>query len=220
MNTTRTIAAVAASTLLATISFHAFAEEGTAAAPIKPTSHIELFNGKDFTGWVFFMKTNADPKLTWSLSNGVVKCTGKPAGYMRTDKTYRDYRLTVEWRFLKAGNTGVLVHMSEPDKVWPKCIECQGMSGNQGDFIAVGGTTFKELTAEGKGRVPKRGESNEKPIGEWNTYQIVCSGDTIKPSVNGKLMNEATGCSVTSGYILLQSEGTDIEIRKVSLDPL
>ena len=186
---------------------------------LKPTSRIELFNGKDFTGWMFFMRDNADPTNAWSIADGVIKCTGRPAGYMRTTQNYRDYKLTVEWRFVRAGNTGVLVHMSEPDKIWPKSIECQGQSGNQGDFYVIDGTDFKERRGMEGRRMAKRGESNEKPVGEWNTYEIICAGNTIKPYVNGKLMNEATECTVSSGKICLQSEGTEIEIRKVVLEP-
>ena len=139
---------------------------------------------------------------------------------MRTEKDYRDYKLTVEWRYTKSGNSGVLVHTQEPDKVWPKSIECQGQFGNQGDFITIDGTEFKEQKAAGNRRVVKRGESNEKPVGEWNTYEIVCAGNTIKVYVNGRLMNEATECSVSSGSICIQSEGGQHEVRKVFLEPL
>jgi len=188
--------------------------------PIAPTGKIDLYNGKDFTGWKLFLPGNADVTKTWSIENGVIKCTGKPAGYIRTEKTYRDYKLTVEWRFTKAGNTGVLVHMSLPDKVWPKSIECQGLSEHQGDFWLIDGTTFNEHTNKKSHHVPIKIPHNEKPIGEWNTYEIICDGDTIRPYVNGKLMNEATGCTVTSGHILIQSEGGEIEIRKVFLEPV
>jgi hypothetical protein len=196
------------------------AADSPAAVAITPSGQVELFNGKDFSGWTFFMRTNADPKQTWSVQDGIIKCTGTPAGYMRTERPYRDYKLTIEWRFVRAaGNTGVLLHTVGPDKVWPKCIEAQGGSGNQGDFIALDGAEFNESKAAGNRRVPKRGESAEKPIGEWNTYEIICAGDTIKASVNGRLMNEATGSSVSSGWIGLQSEGTEIEIRKIVLEP-
>ena len=47
-----------------------------------------------------------------------------------------------------------------------------------------------------------------------------CSGSDVKTFVNGRFMNETTGCSVTQGAIGIQSEGGDIEIRKISLDPL
>jgi hypothetical protein len=109
--------------------------------------------------------------------------------------------------------------MQEPDKIWPKSIECQGQSGGQGDFWVIDGAEFKEHKGVEGRRVAKRGDSNEKPVGEWNTYEIICLGDTIKPYVNGKLMNEATECNLSAGKICLQSEGSEIEIRKVSLDP-
>ena len=101
-----------------------------AQSVITPTNHIELFNGRDFTGWTFCMKSNADPALTWSVTNGVIHCTGRPNGYLRTTQSYSNYIVTVEWRFVKvapkADNTGVLVHMQLPDKVWPMCIQNQG----------------------------------------------------------------------------------------------
>ena len=61
---------------------------------------------------------------------------------------------------------------------------------------------------------------NENPAGEWNTYEIICRGDTVQSYVNGKLMNEATGCSVSSGAIAIQSEGGEWELRKAFIEPL
>src|ERR1700761_8487332 len=81
--------------------------------PRSSGNEVSLFNGKDFTGWTFCMKNQADPRQTWSVTNGVIHCTGKPTGYLRTTQTYSNYFLTVEWRFVKvtpkADNTGLLV---------------------------------------------------------------------------------------------------------------
>lgn len=187
-----------------------------------PTTRIELFNGKDFDGWKLFLPgANADPAATWNVKEGIVHCTGKPAGYMRTTKTYENYVLHLEWRFPEeGGNSGVLLHVQEPDEVWPKSIEAQLMSENAGDFWVIGGTTFKEHGGKDDRRVVKKAASSEKPLGEWNHYKIVCRGDTIRVFVNGVLQNKATQCSVTSGYIGLQSEGVPIEFRNIYLEPL
>jgi hypothetical protein len=64
------------------------------------------------------------------------------------------------------------------------------------------------------------GKIIEKPLGEWNKYEITCKGDTIKLVVNGRLANEGTKAEATRGKILLQSEGTPIEFRNVTLTPL
>jgi hypothetical protein len=195
---------------------------------IAPTRHpVELFNGTNFDGWTFCMKKGADPMKTWSVTNGVIHCTGRPTGYLRTKQSYSNYVLTVEWRFVKiapkADNTGVLVHMQLPDKVWPMCIQNQGLSGRQGDLFVMAGAECKEHLALGKDAntpVALRGEPNEKPIGEWNTNVTVCAGNDVKAIINGKLLNEITECTVSSGFIGIQSEGGDIEIRKIYLEPL
>ena len=68
--------------------------------------------------------------------------------------------------------------------------------------------------------VPMHGQSNEKPVGEWNTNVTVCAGNDVKACINGKFMNEITECTISSGFIGIQSEGGEIEIRKMSLEPL
>jgi len=197
---------------------HTFAEEPAKA--VTPKARVDLFNGKDFAGWKFFMRTNADPMATWKVEDGLIKCTGRPTGYLRTEENYRDYKVTVEWRFTKPGNTGVTVHMQEPDAIWPATVECQGQHDHQGDFWMQGGATCKDHATKETRRVQRTEPANEKPAGEWNTFAVECRGSTVKIFVNGKLMNEATECSVTSGHIGLQSEGGAMEVRKVVLEPL
>jgi len=69
-------------------------------------------------------------------------------------------------------------------------------------------------------RVPKKAKSSEKPKGQWNTYEIVCQGQTIRAKVNGVLQTDVTGANVTAGKICLQSEGAPIEFRNVYIEPL
>lgn len=186
---------------------------------LRPESAIELFNGRDFSGWIFTMSDGADPTKIWTVENGLLKCGGQPHGYMRTGKAYRDYRLTLEWRFTTPGNTGVLVHMGLPDQVWPRSFECQGMYRHQGDIWLWGGADCKEPKIPGRNGFTKKVKSIEKEPGEWNTYEVLCRGATIKIYVNGKLMNTATDCNASSGFIGLQSEGGAFEVRKITLAP-
>ena len=189
------------------------------AQPVVPTAKIELFNGKDLTGWVSYLKDNTDAAAVWSVKDGILNCTGKPNGYLRTEKSYANYQVTVEWRFTRAGNTGVLVHVNPPDNVWPMCIECQGMHDHQGDFWIWSGAKVKEPFGRKNG-VIMTVPSAEKPVGEWNTYQVVCRADTVTIIVNGQKMNQVTGTNITSGQIGIQSEGAAIEVRRVTLEPL
>jgi len=193
-------------------------------APISPTERVDLFNGKDFSGWTFCFSNNVEPSVTFTVTNGVIHCTGQLFSYVRTEKSFRDYKLTVEWRFVKtaprADNTGVFVHVQTPDKVFPTCYENQGQYHHHGDIILMPGATCNEHQGKGIQSARMKQPQNENAVGEWNTYEVVCKGDTITNFVNGKQMNQIEGCNLTSGAIALQSEGGEWEARKVFIEPL
>lgn len=188
---------------------------------------IPLFNGKDLKGWDYHLdKKGVSMSQVWSVKDGVLACTGKPAGYIVTERRdFKDYVLDVEWRWPdKGGNNGVLVHVSTPDElgVWPKSLEVQLGAGDAGDFWVIG--TEIELENAATRRKDRRHinltDGSEKPLGEWNAMEITCRGDEVTVKVNGALVNHATRVSQAEGGIALQSEGTPIEFRKVQLRPL
>lgn len=98
------------------------------------------------------------------------------------------------------------------------------MHENAGDFWLLSHSTIKidgkQIGPKAYANAKKKGPSAEKPAGEWNTYDIICDGDVVKLTVNGKLMNEGTGATPSSGAICLQSEGSPIQFRNVYLEPL
>jgi hypothetical protein len=204
--------------VFAAMTLHAVAQEHS----------VSLFNGKDLSGWTPVLEgQGADPAKTWSVADGILRCTGKPAGYLRTDREFGDYVLTLEWRWpagTQGGNNGVLVHTSTPRAlgIWPRSIEVQLFQGNAGDLWVIG--TELDVPDEASRKEGRRHKNltdgSEKPAGEWNRIEITCKGDTIRVKVNGDLVNEATNCSVTRGAISLQSEGTPIEYRNIVLTPL
>ena len=224
-------AATAFSFLLITASA-CLAQEGESDYPpahVRENS-VTLFNGKDFSGFTFCMKDNADPLATWSVTtNGVIHCTGKPTGYLRTSQVYSNYFLTVEWRFVKVepklDNTGILVHIQSPDKVWPMCVQVQGKHTRQGDLFVMAGAECKEHKGKDANTpVPFRKEYIEQPaelpVGEWNRSETICLHGKVSTFLNGKFVNEITECTVDAGYIGIQSEGGEIEIRSMVFAPL
>ena len=220
------------------------------AKAVKPTQPVNLFNGTDLAGWVPFAADGPPPAGSWTVAEGVIRCTGKPSGYIRTEERYRDYRLTVQWRWVgpapvdkegkpRTRNSGVILHVQAPDAVWPTGLEAQLMEKNAGDIWVIGGVETEEhralvsqavaaagsdeqalKRARGNRRTPKAQGSSERSTGQWNTYDIVCAGDTVTLWVNGVEQNVATGVSVREGHICLQSEGAGIEFRNVTLHPL
>jgi hypothetical protein len=195
--------------------------------PLRADAQVDLlFNGKDLTGWKWVSsKEGVKAEEVWSVKDGVLICKGTPSGYIRTEKDdYANYLLELEWRFpegSKGGNSGVLLHASTPNAigVWPKSIEAQLFHQNAGDIWVIGETCEienKEKRVMGR-RHLNLTDGSEKPIGQWNKYEILCKQDTITLKVNGELVNHVTKCSATKGAICLQSEGAEIHFRNIKL---
>jgi len=186
---------------------------------------VALFNQKDLSGWTFITKDRADLAKTWTVTNGVIHCTGQPTGYLRTTQVYSNYFLTVIWRFVKvaprADNTGILVHIQPPDKIWPQCVEVQGQHGHQGDLILVAGSEARDQKGNTqRATVPLAGDPVEVAVGEWNKSETICVNHKVECFMNSKFVNEVTECTLDSGYIGIQSEGGEIEIRSIDYAPL
>ena len=191
---------------------------------------VYLFNGKNLDNWTkVLVDSTADQDVVFRAEDGLLKISGLPNGYIRTNESYSDYQLHVEWRWTaEPKNSGVLLHMRGEDIVWPLALECQLATQNAGNIILMGEgmqVTVRDssyVVPQGKRfqNIPKLKESNEKPAGEWNTYDIVCMGDNIEVTVNGELQNRGSKISQSSGHICLQSEGGPIEFRNITLVPI
>lgn len=121
--------------------------------PVTPTQVIRPFDNKDlsssFTTWL--KKTGRDdPERVFRLEDGVLRCGDEDMGYVATHQSYKDYHLTLEYRWGRKNpndkyvrNSGVLLHGVGPDGsqggVWMTSIECQLAQGCEGDLIVIKG---------------------------------------------------------------------------------
>lgn len=187
-----------------------------------------LFDGHSLAGWHVDcpdLDGKPDAAKPFTVRNGMLVSLGTPMGHLISDAKFENYTLLVEYRYTKeAGNCGVIVHVSTPRfrGFLPKGIEVQMRSGNAGDFHMFG-TSIKPKDAKivaTATRVPNLTDNSEKPIGEWNTMKIVCAKNTITAWVNGDLVNEGIDASESGGQIALQSEGAEVEFRKLEVTGL
>jgi len=179
---------------------------------------VRLFNGEDLEGWV---PMNDACKDTFGVQDGVITNTGQPAGYLRTTADYTNYTLHLQMRHVAQGNSGVLLRMVGEDKVWPKSIECQGQSGSMGDIWNIDRVVMKVAEERTDGRhTAKLHPSNERPIGEWNDYEMMLDGGDLEIKVNNLVQNTATECEEVGGKICLQAEGSAKEFRNLVLVPI
>ncbi|MCG5054986.1 MAG: DUF1080 domain-containing protein [Myxococcales bacterium] len=203
---------------------------------------VELFNGKDLSGWVVDVPEkdeNPGAPDSFVVRDGLLVSLGTPRGHLLTKQSYKNYRLTFEYRFVGAGgNGGVLIHASTPRvlyKMFPQSIEVQLQSGDAGDFwcihedISVENMEIRRPREQGSAWGGRRGDARrilnltdgaERPLGEWNAIVIEAVGTTITVWVNGQLVNRGSGSTASEGQIALQAEGTEMEFRKLQLVPL
>lgn len=195
---------------------------------------IKLFDRIDLEGWYAYETESgkhSNASDLFSVEDHMIRLYGSEAGYLMSEQSFSDFRLTIEFRwntdttFIRKNNSknsGVmyLVPSEAPDMLWPKGIQFQIKEGSTGDFILLQGVTLKingKETDPGKSVVVNRFKDAINPIGEWNTLVVKTVNGKIKQKLNGKLVNEGSEPSVSEGRILLQYEGFPIDFRKVEI---
>ena len=198
-----------------------------------------LINGTDLSGWhidVPAMNTNPDTINPFIIRDGILVTLGEPLGHIITDEEYENYRLVIEYRFTKgAGNGGVMLHSSTlraVNDIFPQSLEVQMKHENVGDFwcfqedIEVPdmeerrGPKENWGSTDGKLRNIKKIVDAENAAGEWNKLVIECLGDEVKVWLNNSTVNHGYNCTAQKGKIALQSEGSEIEFKRVELTPI
>jgi hypothetical protein len=193
---------------------------------------VDLFNGKDLTGWVN-VNTNPD---TWSVRDGRLVCSGRPIGVMRSEKQYENFVLHVEWMHMEpGGNSGVFLWSNArprednrlPDGVEVQMLELDWVKLNvregqvppiayvHGELFGVGGVEI--VPDNPRGERSKSIENLCRGRGEWNTYDVVAVDGVVKLSVNGKFVNGVSRSTRKKGYLCLESEGAEIHFRNIRI---
>jgi len=182
---------------------------------------VDLLAGDRLDQWMAHLNDGADLGDVFTFQDGILVCAGRPIGYMRTNATYTNFVLRLQWRFdpvtKRGGNSGVLVRMIEEDKVWPRSIEAQLQAGHAGDFWNIEKFEMTATADRTNGRNTRHTHANERPIGEWNDYEIIVDGPRVTLIVNDEVLNEAWHVAEIAGSICLQSEGAPIHFRRVRL---
>jgi hypothetical protein len=182
----------------------------------------KIFNGTDFSGIKFFLgEGKTEPGETFKVAEGAIVCSGRPNGYWYTEKKYKDFTLRFDYRYKRpadltdeekfGGNSGYLFYAAE-HKVWPRSIEVQGMNRQVLTLIGIGGFKVKKSFEDAEARKKAR-----KPVGEWNSIEIVSKGGKMTNTLNGTKITEFTEFEAVEAPIMFQSEGAEIHWRNVRI---
>ena len=167
---------------------------------------VPIFNQKDLTGW----KIHGTEK--WYVEKDLLICESGPDaqyGYLATEKIYKDFELTLEFKQEANGNSGVFFRSS---------LEGTKIAGWQAEVAPPGHDTGGIYESYGRGwlvQIPDEKEHILK-MGEWNTMKIKVVGNNVTTWLNGEQMisldDEKIGAA--SGVIALQiHSGGGIKVK-------
>jgi len=186
----------------------------------------KLFNGENLKGLKVYGES-LEAASSWRVAEGRLECRGVPAGYLYTERKYKEFALRFDWKFVRpadlkddakfGGNSGYLLWIAEPHKIWPYSMECQGMN-RQAGYVYFVDEKHKEknkFAYDDKARARA-----VKPVGEWNSYEIVAAKGTVQISINGANVTTVTSHEYQdAGPIGFMSEGSEIHWRNIRIKP-
>ena len=177
----------------------------------KPGKPIDLFNGKDVSGWLC-----QDPRrpMGWFVKDGILMNEGKGANNIYTQQKFNDFKLQVEFNVDPQSNSGVYLRGRYEIQILdgygrPLDVHSQG---------ALYGFIVPAVNAD-------------KPAGEWQTYDITLIANHVTVILNGtKIIDNGEVPGITGGAldanengpgpILLQGDHGRVQFREVRLTPL
>lgn len=167
---------------------------------------ISLFNGNDLDGWV----VHGTEK--WYVENGDLICESgndKAYGYLSTDKFYKDFELSLEFKQEADGNSGVFIRST---------FEGTKVTGWQAEVAPPNKYTGGIYESYGRGWLIKPAPEKDAVLkmDQWNTMKIIANGPKITTYLNGVQMiyleDEKIGAG--QGAIALQiHDGGGIKVR-------
>ncbi|NDV42922.1 3-keto-disaccharide hydrolase [Flagellimonas sediminis] len=168
---------------------------------------INVFNGKDLTGWHVDGEKNQ-----WVIKDGVLT-SPESGSNLLTDQKFKDFKLHVEFRYPQGSNSGIYLR----GRYEVQIVDSEGLEPL--DIYLGGVYGFLEPN-----------ENASKPAGEWQTYDITLIGRRVTVTLNGKtVICDATIPGITGGAIdskegepgpfMIQGDHGPIEYRSFVVTP-
>jgi 3-keto-disaccharide hydrolase len=168
---------------------------------------VTLFGGTEMTAW-----KPLGTETNWQVVNGVLTST-KPGANLATVQTFTDFKLHIEFKYGKDGNSGVYLRGRYE-------VQISDSAGLEPDSHYAGGI-YGFLSPN---------EDAAKPAGEWQAYDITLFGRTVSVNLNNHLVicrqeiPGITGGALDSnedapGPIVLQGDHQPIEFRNIVITP-
>lgn len=197
----------------------------------KSDGWIEMFNGKDFTGWVidgpkeFKDKSDGNKmKPLWVVEDGVVRTFGNAGlGFLRYDRKFSDFVFHVEYRMVKGANAGIGIRTGVYDAKMSTATRPSFFSYEVQLLDDSDKPADKHSTGSLYRYVAPTAMAN-KPAPEWNVAEVECIGPKIRVTMNGKEVLNVDQTTIEeiknkplSGFVCVQSHSKQVDFRNLKI---
>lgn len=157
----------------------------------------------------------------WDSDSTALTGTGAPKGYLYSREDFENFTWRADFRYLPATaptadpekfNTGFMLFIQEPHRVWPKSLEVQGRFDEICQVKGNGGAEVRLIADDDAARKRLRGEP-----GDWKSIEIVTRDGSVTARLNGEIVGQATSSELRRGRIGLQAEGFAVEFRNLRI---
>lgn len=198
---------------------------GSAAADDKEEGFAPLFDGKTLDGW-------QGDKSGYDIVNGAIVCKPKGGGNIYTDKEYADFHLKFEFKLTPGANNGIGIRAPLSGDPAYVGMEIQVLDDTDERYKGL-----KDYQHHGSvyGVVPSK-TGHLKPVGEWNSEEIIVKGKQVTVILNGTTIvdadiekastpktidgNDHPGLKRDKGHICFCGHGAHVEYRNLRLKEL
>jgi hypothetical protein len=211
----------------------AFALPAPADGKTKDDGFVPMFDGQTLKGWV---NVNCAPG-TFYVKGREIITTGKPTGYLRTERQYENFIAEFDWMHVPprpgaVGNSGFFVWADALPAVgtgYTRGIELQVLVNlekkdhytSQGDIFSIWGAhcTPDRPHPQGWERcLPS--ENHTRGERQWNHYRVVANDGRITLAVNGHEVSGVSKSRPRKGYLALESEGSECHFKNLRIKEL
>lgn len=139
---------------------------------------------------------------------------------------------SIEANIIEGGIGDIIVISSKlPDgTVLQPSVTCEIATDRDGEKCWKQGAPRQTLTAgrvnwakrdvDWADRLGFRGKDDpDAPVGEWNRFEVIAKGNTLRYIVNGQVVNEAFDVTPCEGRVCIQTEGAELIARRFELYP-
>lgn len=154
---------------------------------VKPTdakAWKPLFDGSSLDGW----ETTGSSE-GYRAEDGWLIVPAEGGGWIRTRDSYQNFRLRMDFKISEMANSGLCLRATHDDAN-PAYSGCEIQILDDFNWERVTQTTLApyQFTGSLYGAMPTGDRGALRPIGEWNTYEILVRGERMACSLNGRVL--------------------------------